>query len=133
VSCGRVQASDPVNAILNYAYGMLEGQCKQALAGAGFDLACGFLHGDKDGRGSLIYDLMEPFRPHVDSLVLSFIERTTFTYGDFVKDSAGQCRLHPQLARAVVASCRLPQQRIDEGARTLRALLLDGLTPDRRL
>lgn len=109
---------------------MLEGEWRQALAGVGFDLMCGFLHADKDGRGSLIYDLMEPFRPHVDSLVLAFIARTTFTYGDFVKDGAGQCRLHPQLARAVVAACRLPQLRIDTGARSLRTLLLDGVTPD---
>jgi len=127
LSSNARRAIDPTNAISNYAYALLEGQCTQALAGAGFDLACGFLHAAKDGRESLVYDLMEPFRPHVDSLVLSLIARTMFTYGDFVADSAGQCRLHPQLARAVVAACRLPQQRIDAGAYALRALLLDGV------
>src|SRR5262249_27527390 len=35
------RAVDPANAILNYAYGVLEGQCRQALAAEGFDLACG--------------------------------------------------------------------------------------------
>ncbi len=130
LSSNARHAIDPTNAISNYAYALLEGQCIQALAGAGFDLTCGFLHADKDGRDSLVYDLMEPFRPHVDNLALSFIERTTFTYGDFVKDSAGQCRLHPQVARAVVAVCRVPQSRVDTGARALRALLLDGVTAD---
>jgi len=127
LSSNARRAIDPTNAISNYTYALLEGQCTQALAGAGFDLACGFLHADKDGRDSLVYDLMEPFRPHVDSLVLSLIARTVFTYGDFVTDSAGQCRLHPQLTRAVVAACRLPQARVDAGARALRALLLDGV------
>jgi CRISPR/Cas system-associated endonuclease Cas1 len=35
-------AVDPANAILNYAYGVLEAQCRQALAAEGFDLGCGF-------------------------------------------------------------------------------------------
>ncbi len=38
---GRL-AVDPVNAILNYAYAVLEGQCRQALTAPGFDVACGF-------------------------------------------------------------------------------------------
>jgi CRISPR-associated protein Cas1 len=50
---------DPANAILNYAYAIPEGQMRQALSGAGFDLACGFLHADRCGRDALVYDLME--------------------------------------------------------------------------
>jgi hypothetical protein len=40
------RAVDPANAILNYAYGVLESQCRPALAAEGFDLGCGFLHAD---------------------------------------------------------------------------------------
>src|SRR5437588_6212059 len=98
-SAGR--AVDPANAILNYAYGVLEGQCRQALTAEGFDLSCGFLHADKQYRDSLVYDLMELFRPAVDALVLVLLARTTFTYGDVVQGRRGECRLHPQLARAV--------------------------------
>ena len=50
-------AVDPANAVLNYAYGGLEAQCRQALAAKAFDLACGFLHADKQYRDSLVYDL----------------------------------------------------------------------------
>jgi CRISPR-associated protein Cas1 len=107
---------------------VLEGQCRQALAAEGFDPACGFLHADKQFRDSLVYDLMELYRPMVDALVLTFLGRTTFAYGDMVRASNGQCMLHPQLARAVVAGCRPEQQRVSEGARQLRGLLLDGVS-----
>ncbi len=117
------RAIDPCNALLNYAYGVLAGQCKQVLMAEGFDTACGVLHADKQYRDSLVYDLMELYRPAVDALVLSLLARTTLTYGDFVQASDGQCRVHPQLARAVAAACRVAQYRVDEGAAQLRALL----------
>jgi CRISPR-associated endonuclease Cas1 len=119
-------AFDPTNAILNYAYGVLGGQCKRALIGAGFDVAWGFLHADRQYRDSLVYDLMELFRPAVDALVLALLDRTTFTYGDFTCLKDGQCRLHPQLARTVVSTCRVEQDRVGAGAEALRALLLIG-------
>jgi CRISPR-associated endonuclease Cas1 len=118
------RAVDPANAILNYAYGVLEAQCRQALTAEGFDLSCGFLHADKQYRDSLVYDLMELFRPAVDALVLGFLDRTTFGYADMVRVSAGQCMLHPQLARAVAAGCRLEQEAVDAGAKELRALVM---------
>jgi hypothetical protein len=71
----------------------------------------------------LVYDLMECARGAVDGLVLDFLAYTTFHAGDFTRVSDGSCRLHPQLARAVVAGCRLPQQQIDEEARWLASML----------
>jgi CRISPR-associated endonuclease Cas1 len=117
-------AVDPLNAVLNYAYSCLEGQARQALEAHGFDVACGFLHVDKDGRDSLAYDLMECWRGAVDGLVLDFLARTVLHVGDFVQTREGGCRLHPQLARAVVAVCRVPQATITEHARWLRDVLL---------
>src|SRR5437588_2090593 len=37
------------------------------------DLACGFLHADQQYRDSLVYDLMELYRPTVDALVLALL------------------------------------------------------------
>lgn len=116
-------AVDPANAILNYAYGVLEGQVRQALSARGFDLACGFLHADKAGRDSLVYDLMECERGAVDGLALHLLKDTTFRKGDFLALSDGTCRLHPQLARAVVARCRVPHERLDTHARWLAGQL----------
>src|SRR4249920_1094186 len=103
---------------------VLEGQTRQALSAAGFDLACGFLHADRSGRDALVYDLMELSRPAVDHRVLTFLQATTFHAGDFTRVSDGSCRLHPQLARAVVSACGAPQQRLDEHAAWLRTRLL---------
>jgi CRISPR-associated endonuclease Cas1 len=120
-------AVDPLNAMLNYAYGCLEGQARQALEAQGFDVACGFLHVDKDGRDSLVYDLMECARGTVDGLVLDFLSRTVLHAGDFVQTKEGGCRLHPQLARMVVASCRVGQTRMDELAKWLHERVLLGV------
>jgi CRISPR-associated endonuclease Cas1 len=117
-------AVDPANAILNYAYAILEGQTCQALSAAGFDLACGFLHADRRGRDALVYDFMEMARPAVDGRLLAFLQSPTFHAGDFTCVSDGSCRLHPQLARAVVAACGVPQRRLEEQAAWLRAHLL---------
>jgi CRISPR-associated protein Cas1 len=119
-------AVDPLNAVLNYAYGCLEGQARQALEVQGFDVACGFLHVDKDGRDSLVYDLMECARGTVDGLVLGFLSETLLHAGDFVQTTDGRCWLHPQLARAVVASCRVAQAQMDEHANWLRERVLLG-------
>jgi hypothetical protein len=60
----------------------------------------------------------------VYGLVLDFLARTAFQRGDFTPVSDGSCRLHPQLARAVVASCRVAQARLEEHAVWLRTQLL---------
>jgi CRISPR-associated protein Cas1 len=52
-------AVDPGNAILNYPYALVEGRCRQALTRLSFDVACSFLHTDRPGRDSLVYDRIE--------------------------------------------------------------------------
>jgi CRISPR-associated protein Cas1 len=58
-------ASDPVNAALNYGYGILYGAVERALMLAGLDPYAGFLHVDRPGKSSLVYDLVEEFRQSV--------------------------------------------------------------------
>jgi hypothetical protein len=52
---------------------------------------------------------MEYQRGTVDALVLDFVAGIKLTAGDLVRVSDGSCRLHPQLARVVAATCRVPQ------------------------
>jgi hypothetical protein len=66
---------------------------------------------------------MECERGTVDGLALDFLAGTTFHGGEFSPVSDGSCRLHPQLARAVVASCRVPQERIEDHAKSLSTIL----------
>nr|HID12624.1 CRISPR-associated endonuclease Cas1 [Anaerolineae bacterium] len=55
-------AQDPVNAALNYGYGILYGQIERALVLAGLDPYGGFIHADRPGKPSLVFDLVEEFR-----------------------------------------------------------------------
>lgn len=64
-------ASDPVNAALNYGYGILYGQVERCLTLAGLDPFAGFLHVDRPGKPSLTLDFVEEFRPVV-------VDRTIF-------------------------------------------------------
>ncbi len=101
VSGSNRHATHPMNAILNYAYAVLEGQVRTAAAAAGLDPTVGYAHACHPGRAALVYDLMEPLRPRADRLVLDFVRRHTFAPSDVVLTEQGVCRLHPQLARSV--------------------------------
>lgn len=73
---GRVHrdAADPLNALLNYGYGILYGHVWGAVANAGLEPFAGFLHVDRPGKPSLVLDLVEEFRqPVVDRTVIAFI------------------------------------------------------------
>ncbi|MGE5599464.1 MAG: CRISPR-associated endonuclease Cas1 [Bacteroidota bacterium] len=69
-------ASDPVNSMLNYGYGILYSQVAAAIILAGLEPFAGFIHVDRPGKASLVLDLVELFRqPVVDRTVLATIGR----------------------------------------------------------
>lgn len=97
-------ARHPVNAILNYAYGVLENQVRAKLLMMGVDPTIGYMHSNGNDRHSLVFDLMEPLRPIMDRRILEFIMQRTFSPDDFILNKNGVCRLHPQFARFIVKS-----------------------------
>jgi CRISPR-associated protein Cas1 len=69
-------AVDPVNALLNYGYGVLAQAVWGAVLNAGLEPYAGFLHVDRPGKPSLVLDLMEEFRaPVVDRAVIAMCRR----------------------------------------------------------
>jgi CRISPR-associated protein Cas1 len=69
-------AVDPVNSLLNYGYGILSKRVERAIVMAGLDPYAGFIHSDRPGKPSLIFDLMEEFRSvAVDRLVIGLVNR----------------------------------------------------------
>jgi len=94
-------ARHPVNAMLNYGYAMLVGQLRGELIAQGIDPTIGIAHSTARTKIALVYDLMEPLRPVVDQIVLRFVLARTFAPADFSINSAGACRINPQLAAAV--------------------------------
>lgn len=95
-------ATHPVNAMLNYAYGILENQVRMQVVATGLDPTIGILHGNARKQHGLVFDLMEPLRPIVDRKILEFIQSHRFHREDFVLGNSGNCRLNPELARTVV-------------------------------
>lgn len=70
------EAGDPVNAALNYGYGILYGLAWRALVLAGLDPYAGFLHVDRSGKPVLAFDYVEMWRPVlVDAPIVQAILR----------------------------------------------------------
>lgn len=93
---GRVRRppTDPVNALLSFAYSMITQECVSALQGVGLDPYVGFLHQDRPGRPSLALDLLEEFRAGwADRLVLTLINRQQLKLKDFTHEASGAVRL----------------------------------------
>jgi CRISPR-associated protein Cas1 len=101
VSGRNRHATHPVNAMLNYAYAVLESQVRISIVSQGLDPTIAYLHTIRRDRVALVYDLMELLRPRVDHLVLDFARSHTFSSSDFILATDGVCRLHPQLARTI--------------------------------
>lgn len=75
---GRVGqgAKDLVNALLNYGYGILYAKLWQAVVRVGLNPYISFLHVPQSGKPTLLFDLVEEFRPQaVDRVVFSMINR----------------------------------------------------------
>ena len=62
----KKNATDVINALLNYGYSVLSGQISAYISGVGLDAYYGFMHKNHTSFQSLVYDLMEPFRWLVD-------------------------------------------------------------------
>lgn len=105
--CGRVRRppSDPVNALLSFAYVLLASECASALAGVGLDPYVGFLHQDRPGRKSLALDLMEELRaPLADRFVLTLINRGQIKSTDFVTEASGAVRLKDDARKSLLTA-----------------------------
>jgi len=95
-------AGDPVNAMLNYGYSILEGEVWRGVHYAGLDPFGGFLHVDRPGRPSLVLDLMEEFRQQlVDKVVIGLTTKRTASPEDFTFEG-GKCFLGETLRRGLV-------------------------------
>jgi CRISPR-associated protein Cas1 len=106
------RASHPINAMLNYAYAVLESQIRIQIASQGYDPTIGFMHTSNSDQAAFVLDLMEPLRPIVDRKVLEFVQAHTFHPADFIIRSDGVCRLNPEMARSVVSILTTTTQQI---------------------
>lgn len=95
-------AEDPVNSMLNYGYGILQGETLRAIHFAGLDPYGGYLHVDRSGRSSLILDFMEEFRQQiVDKVVIRLITKSQVKPDDF-RSKEGLCRMKKSARRLLL-------------------------------
>lgn len=71
----RERYGEAPNGLLNYGYTLLRGVVARALVGSGLLPTFGIHHHNKYNAYCLADDVMEPYRPFVDGLVLSLVEQ----------------------------------------------------------
>lgn len=92
---GRHRYGGPPNHLLNYGYSILRSLVARALVASGMLTTVGIFHRNKYNAYCLADDIMEPYRPYVDLLVLDIVDQ----FDDYEE-------LTPELKRALLA---LPQ------------------------
>jgi CRISPR/Cas system-associated endonuclease Cas1 len=110
--------------MLNYAYIVEAGRLAKALSANGLCLSIGYLHSDKKGRNSLVWDAIEPLRPAIDAKVFAFVEAHEFTRRDFPQSGYNVHRLSRDVTQLLLHKASLQAREIEEAAewmvRTIR-------------
>jgi CRISPR-associated endonuclease Cas1 len=113
---GNQHASHPINAMLNYAYIVEAGRLAEALAANGLCLSIGYLHSDKKGRNSLVWDAIEPLRPAIDAKVFAFVEAHEFARRDFPQSGYNVHRLSRDVTQLLLHKASLSSREVQEAA-----------------
>lgn len=85
----RRPAKDIFNAGINYLYGMLYTVVEGALFAVGLDPHLGILHADEHNKPTLAFDLIEPFRPWADRLLIEMCMDKQLKESFFAKNQYG--------------------------------------------
>lgn len=122
VSGTNRHASHPVNAMLNYAYGVCEAQTLIACRSSGIDPTISYLHSLRPDRNNLVYDLMELLRLRVDRRVNLLLQKVTLSKSDFELSVNATCRLNPHIAAYLTSTVAL-EVNSQESAKTISLLI----------
>jgi CRISP-associated protein Cas1 len=97
-------AMDPVNALLNYGYGLLYGKVEAALIKSGIDPYVGILHRDNYNRPVLVYDVIEIYRIWIDYVVYNLVIQNAVTDEYYSVKDDGSYWLEPLGRRVLIQS-----------------------------
>lgn len=92
----RVREGEPPNNLLNYGYAILRAVVARALVGSGLLPTLGIHHHNRYNAYCLADDIMEPYRPYVDRLVLNII-RTNGVVDQLTRELKSQLLVIPTL------------------------------------
>lgn len=116
-------AVNPINALLNYLYAILEAETRIACLTLGLDPTLGIVHADYRSRDSLALDVMEAVRPQVDAYLLDLLHEHTFKASDFYESPRGICRLLPPTTTILAQTASTWAQLVSPTAERVAQLL----------
>jgi len=120
------RAINPINAILNYLYALLEAEARVAAIAVGLDPGLGILHQDTKSRDSFALDLMEAARPAVDRYVFDLLEGHVFRASDFIETRSGVCRVARKLAHQLSTTATQWADHLAKPAEDVAKILVDS-------
>jgi len=95
-------ASDEINALLNYGYAILESEIRKVINGIGLDYSIGFLHEINQSRTPLVYDIQELFRWLIDVSVIQLLEEKKIKKSGFIITENYHTRLGEDVAKLLI-------------------------------
>ncbi len=95
-------ASDEINALLNYGYSILESEVRKSINSIGLDYSIGFLHEINQSRTPLVYDIQELFRWLIDVSVIQLLEEKNIKKSDFIITENYHTRLGEDIAKLFI-------------------------------
>ena len=81
----RGREEEPPNNLLNYGYAILRAVIARALVSSGLLPTLGIHHHNRYNADCLADDIMEPYRPYVDELVIKIIQQN-YNYKELTKE-----------------------------------------------
>lgn len=95
-------ASDPVNAMLNYAYTVAANACTVACRAYGMEPSLGVIHEWRDDYDAFAWDLVEALRPSCDGRVYDYIRSVKFWDRRWCHETGkGVVELDPPLSHVI--------------------------------
>ena len=95
-------ASDEINALLNYGYAILESEIRKSINAIGLDYSIGFLHEINQSRTPLVYDIQELFRWLIDVSVIQLLEEKKVKKSHFIITENYHTRLGEDVAKLLI-------------------------------
>ncbi len=95
-------ASDEINALLNYGYAILESEIRKDINSVGLDYSIGFLHEINQSRTPLVYDIQELFRWIIDVSAIQLLEEKKIKKSDFIITKNYHTRLGEDVAKLLI-------------------------------
>ena len=98
----NMNASDEINALLNYGYAILESEVRRDIYTVGFEPSIGFLHEIAQSKTPLIYDFQELFRWLVDLSIIQLLEEKKIGKSNYIVTENYHVRLRENAAKMLI-------------------------------